>query len=61
MSVWRSGYNFVPVAEKPGIYSCGKWDDSADVPFRRAYDLSVVTSDHVCKLYAISLSDILGN
>ena len=30
-----AGYNFVPVAEKPGIYSCGKWDDSADVPFRR--------------------------
>ena len=28
-----SGYNFVPVAEKPRIYSCGKRDDSADVSF----------------------------
>ena len=56
-----SGYNFVPVAEKPGIYSCGKRDDSADVSFRRTYDLSVVASDYVCKLYAISLSDIFGN
>ena len=56
-----SGYNFVPVAEKPGIYSCGKRDDSADVSFRRTYDLSVVASDYVCKLYAISLSDILRN
>ena len=48
------------MAEKPGIYSCGKRDDSADVSFRRTYDLSVVASDYVCKLYAISLSDILG-
>ena len=55
-----SSYNFVPVAEKPGIYSCGKRDDSADVSFRRTYDLSVVASDYVCKLYAISLSDIFG-
>ena len=46
---------------KPGIYSCGKRDDSADVSFRRTYDLSVVASDYVCKLYAISLSDIFGN
>ena len=44
-----------------GIYSCGKRDDSADVSFRRTYDLSVVASDYVCKLYAISLSDIFGN
>ena len=57
-----SGYNFVPVAEKcREFYSCGKRDDSADVSFRRTYDLSVVASDYVCKLYAISLSDILGN
>lgn len=47
--------------KSPGIYSCGKRDDSADVSFRRTYDLSVVASDYVCKLYAISLSDIFGN